>query len=306
MPYGYELAFDVDQAHSYGVFSNIKYEADRVRDQDKVMIQGLLGNFYGQKLNTGIGFKRAHGSILSGDYFELFRLPDENYMFIFGDISGHGLLAYTTLIRLRSAITLSLIELENNQKSSGKIDTKGLVNEIGNKFLNIMERSNSIDFASVLFTFITNDNDKYHLRFFNHGMHFPLVVRKCKDNLLDVYDLNKSKKGWQPANGHLWSSEIRSLINGEFEDNPYCDFTLYEGDRILYFSDGIIDAHKKDDQKCIFGIDRLRNFLTDYLDAMPQEVINMLYNDVFQFIDDPSNQEDDMTAVLIDLPLISS
>ena len=95
-------------------FALLDAEANTIRERDKFLIKGLFQNFYGKKLNVGIGFQRAYGAILSGDYFDLIKLPDGNYLFIFADMSGHGLPAYTNLVRLRSAITISISHREED------------------------------------------------------------------------------------------------------------------------------------------------------------------------------------------------
>ena len=153
-------------------------EANRVRNTDKTMIEGLLGNFYGRRLNVGIEFKRAYGSILSGDYFNLTELPDGNYLFVFADLSGHGLPAYTNLIRLNSSIILAIKESERLYNDTGILDTSDLIRDITIKFTDIMEELNNDEFASVLFTFITNQDDKFHLKFYNRGMFFPHDCQK--------------------------------------------------------------------------------------------------------------------------------
>jgi serine phosphatase RsbU (regulator of sigma subunit) len=105
----------------------IAKEADAVLEKDKSIVRGLLGNFYDNHLNVGIGAKEAYGSILSGDYFELIKLPDNNYLFVFADISGHGLPAYTTLVRLRSAIMLAVREAGKSFELTQTLDAETVV-----------------------------------------------------------------------------------------------------------------------------------------------------------------------------------
>lgn len=284
------------------MYNNLESEADTVRDKDRIVIKGLFREFYDKQLNVGIGFQRAYGAMLSGDYFELFKLPDGSYMFVFADISGHGLPAYTTLIRLRSAITLSIKECKRNFKK--RLNSENLVKDITNKFTDIMDAANSNDFASIIFTFIRNDKDKFYLKFYNRGMYFPFVVRKFRNQLLNFYDLNKKEKGWQPNKGHLLGSEIRQILGEKYNNFPSCEFFIYEGDSILFFSDGITEAQSKDDPTDEYGVKRLKNNLINNLDLYPQAVINNIFYDVYDFIGDPKNQNDDMTAVMISFPLV--
>ncbi|MCU0847390.1 MAG: serine/threonine-protein phosphatase [Spirochaetes bacterium] len=287
-------------------FRILAAEANSVREKDKILVKGLFRNFYNKKLNVGIGFQRAYGAILPGDYFDLIKLPDGNYLFIFADISGHGLPAYTTLIRLRSAVTISIKEIKRIYDKTSTLDTHFLVKDLSTKFTDIMDDSNSHDFASVNFTFIKNDGDMFHLRFYNRGMLFPIIMRKFKGELKDIYNLNDEEKGWEPLKGHLLGSDVRKLLKDKYLETPHCDFTLYEGDSILFFSDGITEAYNKSDPLNDFSEKRLEQFLMENYNLAPQVIIHELFNLVYEFIGCPEQQKDDMTAVLIDFPGVRS
>jgi sigma-B regulation protein RsbU (phosphoserine phosphatase) len=284
-------------------YAALESEAETVREMDKVLIRGLFGNFYGRRLNVGIGFQRAVGSILSGDYFELIKLPDGNYLFIFADISGHGLPAYTTLIRFRAAVALAVKDAGKSFRDNGHGRT-GLVRDIIEKFTDVMESSVSNDFASVIFTFIRNEGDRYHLNFFNRGMYFPLVVRKFNNEPMNLYDLNESEKGWIPMKGGLLGYEFRKILGDRYYASPSCEFVLYEGDNILFFSDGIVEANRGRASGEDFGLERIKRILNENINLFPQAVINMIFEEVYEFMGDSRNQHDDMTAVLIDFPLV--
>ena len=279
-------------------------EANTIREKDKELIKNLFSDFYNKKLEVGIGFQRAYGAVLSGDYFDLIALPDGSYLFVFADISGHGLPAYTTLVRLRSAITMSINEINNIYCRAGTLDPAFLVKDITKKFTDIMDDANSHDFACVNFTFIYNIDDRFHLKFFNRSMLFPIVIRKYDRSLVAVYNLNMEEKGWKPGKGFLVGSDVKRLLNDSYYETPCCEFVLYEGDSVLFFSDGIIEAYADNDPENEFGQGRIENILIDNINRPPQEVIDILFNAVYAFINTPQNQKDDMTAVLIDFPSV--
>ncbi len=277
-------------------------EANAIREKDKVLVKSLFQNFYSKNLNVGIGYQRAYGSILSGDYFDLIKLPDGNYLFVFADMSGHGIPAYANLVRLRSAITIATSEAKKSYKSSNILDTDFLIRDICEKFTDIMDDSYSFDFASVIFTFIYNENDKFYLKFYNRSMLFPIVVRKYQSQVVDVYNLNKEDKGWRPLRGNLLSSDARRLIDNDYLDTPSCEFVLYEGDTILYYSDGILEAQNKNASGEEFGEERIITILKENINLMPQVIVHELLNAVYSFMGKPEHQRDDMTAVLIGFP----
>lgn len=279
-------------------------EANVVRDKDKNIIRSLLSNFYGKTLRVGIGFNRAYGSILSGDYFFLGKLPDGNYVFIIADVSGHGLPAYTTLVRFRSAISLATREVEKQFRASGKLDTAELILRITQNFTYIMQENELDDFICALFTFIYNDGDKFYLKFYNRSMLFPMIVRKFRNTPLDIYNLNIEEKGWFPQRGYLLGSALHDLLGDEYYHTPSCDFTIYEGDRVLFYSDGLVEAANKLNIKEEYGFDRIKNLLIENINHTPQETVNLLFQSIYSFIGTEKNQKDDMTAILIDFPLV--
>ncbi len=288
----------------------LKAEANTVRENDKVLIRSLFRNFYNKQLRVGIGFQRAYGSILSGDYFDLIKLPDNNYLFVFADISGHGLPAYTTLIRLRSAITIAIKRSRRIFEKTGSMNQKFLIQDICTKFTDIMDESNSDDFACVNFTFITNDDNRYRLRFFNRSMLFPIIIRNKGESGIEVINLNAKHNEWEPRVGSILGSDLRKLLTDFYLETPICEFTITESDSLFFFSDGITEAYNpsggldngKSSGEEAFGEKRVEDILMSSYRNHPQEIINGLFQNVYQFIGNPEMQEDDMTAVLIDFP----
>lgn len=284
-------------------FRIIKQEADHVREKDKVLIRDLFRSFSPRNILLGIGFQRAYGSLLSGDYFDLFKLAERHFMFVFSDISGHGLPAYTTLIRLRSAIILAVKEMQSIYERTGIIDYPYLVKSISVKFTDIMDHSNSSDFASINFVFLQESAGKIRLRFFNRSMLFPIILRKEGDGAV-VYNLNNEFDGWKPEKGYLLGSDIKHLTGeDDYYYTPECLFEVRQGDKILFYTDGITEAFDHETEKNQYGEARLEQKLIEMKDLPPQLIVNNIFDSLYEFIGNHENQKDDMTAVIVDLPL---
>jgi len=289
-----------EKIRKYEIF---RQEANHVREKDKKLIRELFKSFSHSDLMIGIGFQRAYGSIISGDYFDLFKLSDNNFLFVFADISGHGLPAYTTLIRLRSAVILAVKEMEGIHERTGSIDYAYLIKSIAVKFTDIMDMSNSNDFASVNFVFVEDKNGSLKLRFFNRGMLFPIIVRRTK-NGIQSFDLNNNYDNWHPEKTYLLGSDIKNLISLEaYYHTPESCFEIFQGDMIFFFTDGITEAFDFETEKKQYGEERLEQKLIELSDFPPQLVINSIFESVYEYIGNHEYQKDDMTAVLIDLPV---
>lgn len=283
----------------YEMFSQ---EANQVREKDKRLIRELFKSFSNSYLMVGIGFQRAYGSILSGDYFDLLRLPENKFLFVFSDISGHGLPAYTTLIRLRSAVILAVKDAEAEYAVTGIVDYSAIIKNISEKFTDIMDMSSSNDFASANFVFIEEGDKCIKLRFFNRSMLFPIIVRRQPEGA-KIINLNSRHADWKPEKGYLLGSDIKSLISeNAYSNTPECCFDIYQGDMILFYTDGITEAFDFRSDNSQYGEKRLEQKLMEMCDLPPQFVINSIFDSVYDFIGSHEYQKDDMTAVLIDLP----
>lgn len=290
----------MERLYKYEIF---RAEANQVRIKDKKVIRDLFRQFRPRELLIGIGFQRAYGSILSGDYFDLFRLSDRNFLFVFADISGHGLPAYTTLIRLKSAIITAVKEMESIFSRTGILDYSYLIRSIAIKFTDIMDVSNSNDFASVNFIFFEENRGQIRLRFFNRSMLFPIVLQRSSSGNR-IINLNYPCETWKPDKGYLLGSDIKSLIEPDtYYYTPECCFDLNQGDQVLFYTDGIIEAFDYDHGKNQYGESMLEQKMLEMSDLPPQLIINNIFDSVYDFIGSHEHQKDDMTAVLIDLPL---
>ncbi len=289
-----------EKLRKYEIFRG---EANQVRIKDKRLIRELFRQFRPRDLLIGIGFQRSYGSILSGDYFDLFRLSDRNYLFVFADISGHGLPAYTTLIRLKSAIIIAVKEMDSIFHRTGILDYSYLVRSISIKFTDIMDMSNSNDFASVNFVFFEDHHGFIRLRFFNRSMLYPIVLRRVGEDY-EVCNLNSAREDWKPEKGYLLGSDIKSLLDIEdYYHTPECCFDLNQGDQIMFYTDGITEAFDYSTEKSQYGEQRLEQKMLEMRNLPPQLIINNIFDSVYEFIGSHEHQKDDMTAVLIDLPL---
>lgn len=277
-------------------FELLSQEANEVRARDQGIVESLLTEFYDSRLSVGFGFQRAHGAILSGDYFNLVRLPDNNFLFFIADVSGHGLPAYTTMVRLRSAITVSLKELHFIYHQTGVLNYDYMIQDIADKFTDIMEVSNSDDFALVNFVFFTHDSNRIRLQFYNRGMLFPLLLNRSKGFAMD---LNYPSDDWMPEKGHMLSTHMRALTGDEYYFTPSTTLCLEEGDGLFFYTDGITEAYNPQLNE-EFGVDRVSQLLLSENTLSPQELLNTLFRNIFTFLGEPWNQKDDMTGVLLD------
>jgi sigma-B regulation protein RsbU (phosphoserine phosphatase) len=128
--------------------------------------------------------------------------------------------------------------------------------------------------------------------------------------------LDEAKRtGWYSAAGHppllLWRRATRTLIElnesglllgvRPTEEYAQTAFRLETGDRLLVYSDGMVEAANSQDEA--FGEVRLAEFITTYQDFPAEEFVEQLLKEVLAW---PANgstgtQTDDITIVVIDI-----
>jgi hypothetical protein len=222
-------------------------------------------------------------------------------MFVFADASGHGLPAYTTLVKLRSSIILAVKEAEKLYASCGTVNTAALVNNISVKFTDIMNESNSSDFVCVVFTFISKMGERYLLKVYNRSMFFPMVLKLSSEGA-SVVNLNYPSEGWRAERGYYLGSEMYKLVGEQrYFSVPECVYTINKGDSVFFYSDGISEAYSLNGLE-EFGVGRIESVLNDYAGLFPQIIVDELLRNVYSFIGSTDGQTDDMTAVLITFP----
>jgi hypothetical protein len=279
----------------------IQNDLEGVRIKDKIGIKSILNRFGEEGMDAGIGYKQAYGTVMSGDSFQLFSLHDDIFLFVFSDVSGHGLEAYTTYIKLRSSIILA-VRSENERRAQNENDSinySKIISDITNTFTDIMDDSISRDFACVLFTFVSRENEMFTFRFFNRGMYYPQLATQAENGSVTAFNMNEALDTWVPAKNSPLGSDFRKILEHKYNVNTESILTLSGGFRLLFFTDGITEATSGQNHSMEFGLARLEKNLIETFHYFPQAAINTLFTEVYDFIGDPSRQTDDMTAVLL-------
>ncbi len=199
---------------------------------------------------------------VSGDLYDIIKLDDKRYAFYIADVMGHGVKASI----LTMFIKVSISSIFDKHPDFGPSDA----------LLRLRERFSKLDmYSSQYFTawlgiFDFNDNS---LMFSNAGHNCPPML--YKKNISDCSFLH--------ANGRMISNIIEPDIYNEV------NIHLEDGDKILFFTDGAIEANNQEKKE--FGLERLRQTFCDSQD------INKIYERISGFR--WGEQEDDITLAMI-------
>ena len=215
-----------------------------------------------------IGVKNHIDGMLGGDYYDFIEMSDGCQALFVGDVTGHGLYA---------SVVMSLIYGFIHHAALGICDPNTVVHEVNSFLLHFSQRSQTVDqyFSSTLFFGIINPTS-LRMTYVNAG-HPPALVRR-REEIIEICPTT------QPI-GFFDAMDIEVKT-----------FQFRRGDRLLLYTDGIIEAANPVGE--LFGMDRLKQkLLSDDSDHMA--FLDTLFDTLERF-GIPEPPEDDCTALLVD------
>ena len=198
---------------------------------------------------------------VGGDFYDFLELPNEHLGLVVGDATGHGVpaaLVMSTTCGMLRAVALSV-------DSPGEVLAR--VNEA------LSARIPSSMFVTCFYAILDLKNGS--LRYANAGHDLPYVRR---DGAADELRARGMPLGLMPG----MSYEEKETI-------------LQAGERALFYSDGLVEAHNAEGE--MFGFPRLRSLLTEHDDE--GLLVDFLMDELYSFTGEGWEQEDDITLMTL-------
>lgn len=201
---------------------------------------------------------------VGGDFFDYFAIDENRICFLIADVSGKGTPAALFMMTSKTMIK----DYALNQSSTSEIFTS--VNA------RLCENNEAGMFATSWIGIL--DTRTNILQYTNAGHNYPMIQRKG-----------------QPC------EEIKinhGLFLGGIEFTRYKqdEIRMEPGDRLLLFTDGVVEAHDKG--KNLYGNERLQQVLDGARDCPGEEVLDRIFEDVNVFATGVP-QFDDITMVIL-------
>ena len=207
--------------------------------------------------------------VLGGDFYDFIELGNGGQIIFIGDVTGHG---------LHASVVMSLVYGFIHRAASEACLPQDVVADL-NKFLrSFARRSDRLDhFFSATLLFGIIDPHNLTMTYVNAG--HPAGLVKRRQELLRL-----------PATSH----PVGFFDDGEF---PAAVFQLEEGDRVLLYTDGLIDSTTPQGE--MYGTDRLAEAFCR-LEGGHGEFLDVLFTEIGEHLAGQS-AFDDCTAIVVDL-----
>ncbi|MCP4131065.1 MAG: SpoIIE family protein phosphatase [bacterium] len=196
---------------------------------------------------------------VGGDIYDVIRIGRNIYGFFIADVSGHGVPAalITTMIKT---------EFNTHVRSNKNPDE---ICELVN--FEISRLIGDMDYYLTAYLCILNLEDGV-LTYTNAGHHPALLYRKLTGTIEEL--------------------DTDGFIMGIEEDAKYCtgSIVLEKGDRVLMFTDGIIETRNQSGE--FYEYEKLNEFIADNSNESAQKFVNHLIEDVDAFSEGRAVEDD--------------
>ncbi len=220
-------------------------------------------------LVAGYCLPAAH---VGGDYFDYFG-ADNTLDIVIADVSGHSVGAAMLMAETRSTLKM---ETHWMTKGELKLDhgaerTLSILNDL------LFEDLSRADFFISMF-YVKYHGETGEMVYANAGHNRPLLLRRDEKECVEL-----------DAEGLILG--IRKGVI--FEEKK---LSLRKGDMLLLYTDGVTEARNKQGE--FFGVPRLRDLLIVHAQLPPQELIEMVVDELRSFCQSRSF-EDDISLVVL-------
>jgi len=205
---------------------------------------------------------------IGGDFYD-FILHDETHLgVVLVDVAGHGIPGALIASMVKVVISIFCETVPEPSEFLSKMNSV-LFDKMESLFLTA--------------SYMIIDSKKMKLHYARAG-HEPLIIINKEQKAIERYTPRGRACGW------IQDLKISSKI-----------IDLKKGDRLVLYSDGIIEFHKPDNS--MLGAKNFDEFLVDNIALSPQELINALFVQLEEWNTLKTNHhhDDDITLIVIDV-----
>ena len=211
---------------------------------------------------------------IGGDFYNVFRLDEDNFGILIGDVAGHGVSAAMITVFINQNIHV------RREFDDGRIRILTPKQVLTNLFYTYNNMTFPEEIYTVLFYGIYNQQDKT-LTCSSAGMNTaPLILRKDGD--IEPISI----KG-------LPICRLAGLISPSYENQT---IQLSEGDSMLFYTDGIIEIDRKRPEQ--FNEKNLMEYLRGLQNYSASETVDYMF-DLYDAILGDKKMIDDVTVLVV-------
>ncbi|MBN1696198.1 MAG: AAA family ATPase [Spirochaetales bacterium] len=210
----------------------------------------------------------APAKSVGGDYYDVINTGDRNWIII-GDVSGHGVPAGLVMMMVQTSI-------HNTLENHPEILPSELIISVNKTITANIKRLGDLKYVTICAFSVKPDGE-----FIYAGKHLDFAVYRAGTGKIEMFGTSGMWIGFL--------DDIKEYLKNE-------TFRLENGDTLLLYTDGIIEAFKKGvEKKVMFSKDNLMNLFGSLGKLTTEDIINGIISEVNQ----DYRINDDITLMVI-------
>lgn len=204
---------------------------------------------------------------IGGDIYDIIRAGRNGYALLMGDVSGHGVPA---------ALITTMVKVSFNTYTHWNTSTAEVCKKVNEDVCRLIR---DLDYYLTAYYGIINlETGEFT---YTNASHHPTILYRKRTKAIEKLD-------------------SEGFLIGAFEDVNFGEGKVFleEGDRLLMFTDGIIEA--KNDEGEFYEYERLLNYVESNSSLSPKDFVSGLVKDLKSFTKEQS-QNDDIAILYIEL-----
>jgi sigma-B regulation protein RsbU (phosphoserine phosphatase) len=239
----------------------LEHELQVVADEQRKLLPDKLPNIDGLKLSVHYDTSRYAG----GDYYDIIKLPDNQWGFMMADAAGHS-----TRAAVLVAMTCTLLR----SYPEAPTDPAKVMNRINEHLCDLSHNT----FITALYA--VYDANTRTLRMARAGHPPPLLFRPHDGKSIEL-----------PCKG-VWPMAVEP-----YDEVPLVETSLQPGDRLMLYTDGITEAISPAGE--YYEVERLCEQFAQKNEDDPQKIITAVIDNVKDFAGGLPAQDDQAVLVLV-------
>lgn len=204
---------------------------------------------------------------VGGDYLDFFKVDDNSFAVLLGDVAGHGVGAAVLMAMAKASV------LNSKEFLKSPATVLNRVHKI------ILSAKNSKQKKIMTFQYLYVNSETGENLYGNAGACSPWLIRHSEQSIQEI--------------------KMPGPVLGAFKKAMYKEMPLdlKPGDAIVFYTDGIVECKDKNGE--MLGYDGLKQLLLSCWAEKPEDYYNNIYKAYLDFVGTDSEAGDDLTFIVL-------
>lgn len=214
---------------------------------------------------------------LSGDFYNVIRLDEDNIAIYLGDVSGHGVAAAMLTVFANQHI----VPLKQDEDKGNKITPP---NQVLSTMYKAFNNTNFDDSTYLVMLYGIYNTKTKVFKYSSAGLNVSPYLVKSTGHVIEL-----NSRGFAIC-------KLGEYISPNYEIR---EILVDSGDKLLLYSDGLIEAKNSNNE--IFGQEKMKRFLEENYELNAINLDKELQNNLYQHIGKKKSIDDDITLLIMEV-----